>query len=123
MSKEMSNINYLRTAFLFVIVSLIISCSGDKKNETDTANGQLVYNKSCQTCHTAGIVGAARLDDIERWKISASKDSDELLQQVIAGYNGPNGVIPAMGACGDCSDQDIADAIAYMFLEAGVEIQ
>ena len=112
---------YLGLIFILMITILAFSyCTGNKKSITDLSNGLQVYNKSCYTCHAAGIAGAAKLSDTNRWQASAKKSQGVLLQQVIHGFNRTNGVLPARGSCGDCSNQDLSDAIAYMFSEAGI---
>lgn len=84
--------------------------------------GKEVYDKICFTCHDGGIAGAAKLDNTERWKESAEKGKEKLIAHVVDGYTGDYGVLPAMGSCMDCSEEEIKDAVEYMFHEAGVEL-
>ena len=86
-------------------------------------NGKVVYDKSCMACHMTGIAGAAALTDKARWTEVASKGLDGLSKSAINGFTGKHGVMPARGACADCSDEDIIDATAYMLNEAGVEVK
>ena len=74
-------------------------------------------------CHMTGIAGAAALTDKARWTKVASKGLDGLSKSAINGFTGEYGVMPAKGACADCSDTDILVATAYMLNEAGVEVK
>jgi cytochrome c5 len=84
--------------------------------------GKEVYDKICYTCHDGGIAGAAKLDDKARWEESAAKGKDQVIAHVVDGYTGEYGVLPAMGSCGDCSEEDIKAAVEFMFNEANVEL-
>lgn len=82
--------------------------------------GKEVYDKICYTCHKAGIAGAAKLDDKERWEESAAKGKEALYSTVKNGVTGDYGVMPAKGSCADCSDEELQAAVDYMLHEAGV---
>ena len=72
--------------------------------------GDQVYNGACAACHNSGAAGAPKLGDASGWTGRVDKGMDTLVRHVIDGYN----AMPAKGLCGDCSDQEIADAVAYM---------
>jgi len=72
--------------------------------------GDQVYNGACAACHNSGAAGAPKLGDASGWAGRVDKGMDTLVRHVIDGYN----AMPAKGLCGDCSDQEIADAVAYM---------
>jgi len=97
----------------------------EAKAETgaDLANGKAVYDKACVACHMTGIAGAAAITDKARWTKVASKGLDVLAKNALNGYTGDFGVMPAKGACADCSDTDIFDATAYILHEAGVKVK
>ena len=129
------------------------SCGGDKKTETtetttevkneeapktDAAeavdvstmtanleNGKKIYSKACIACHFTGVSGAPALKadkyKVEEWQSRADKGMAELFKNSIAGFN--NNLMPPKGTCMDCSDQDMFDAISYMYVEAKVEIK
>lgn len=119
-----------------VAVFLITSCGGGGSSQTETKkeakvekpkpnleNGKIVYEKSCIACHMAGVAGAAKLDDKPRWAESAAKGLDALQKTVIKGVaagEGKYGVMAPRGACTDCSDKDIFDAIGYILNQAGL---
>ncbi len=99
------------------------SNSGAAATGVNLENGKAVYDRSCMACHMTGIAGAAALTDKARWTEVASKGLDGLSKSAINGFTGEHGVMPAKGACADCSDTDIVDATAYMLNEAGVEVK
>lgn len=126
---------------------LMTSCGGDKKATTtetkpevktqeapkaETAeidvtkmtanmeNGKKVYSKACIACHFTGVSGAPALKEdkykLEDWQVRADKGMATLLKHSITGFN--NGVMPPKGTCMDCTEQDLFDAISYMYKEA-----
>lgn len=72
--------------------------------------GDQVYNGACAACHNSGAAGAPKLGDAAGWAGRVDKGMDTLVSHVINGYN----AMPAKGLCNDCSDQELADAVAYM---------
>ena len=87
----------------------------------DAAKGETVYNQVCMACHTSGVAGAAKLDDKARWEATATKGFDVVKANTINGFTGEHGVMPPKGGRVDLTDQDMVDAIAYMFKTAGVD--
>jgi cytochrome c5 len=78
------------------------------------ADGQKIYQGSCQACHVAGVADAPKLGDKDAWAPRIAKGNDALLSSVKNGLN----AMPPMGACMSCSDEELSAAIAYM-LEQG----
>ena len=79
-------------------------------------SGKDIYNGACAACHAAGILGAPKTQDAGDWSPRlADKGRDGVWKSAIAGIN----AMPPMGACGNCSDDDILAAIDYMI--EGVE--
>ena len=72
--------------------------------------GDQVYNAACAGCHVSGAAGAPKIGDAGAWAPRLDKGMDTLVKHVVKGYN----AMPARGLCTDCSDQEIADAVAYM---------
>jgi len=85
----------------------------------DLANGEAVYKKYCFACHDGGLAGAARHSDAQRWEESAAKGVPTLIKHVTEGYQGKYGVLPPMGTCMACSEQDIIDAVHYQLNMGG----
>lgn len=69
------------------------------------------YNKTCATCHIAGIAGAPKLGDLEAWGPRLEKGMDILYQSAI---NGMPPAMPAKGMCFSCSDDDLKALVDYM---------
>jgi len=78
--------------------------------QTAAADGQKIYQASCQACHVAGVAGAPKLGDKAAWAPRIAKGNDALLASVKGGLN----AMPPMGACMSCSDAELGAAIAYM---------
>lgn len=72
--------------------------------------GEQVYGGACAACHNSGAAGAPKLGDAAGWTGRVDKGMDTLVSHVVNGYN----AMPARGLCGDCSDQELADAVSYM---------
>ncbi|MFT6703271.1 MAG: cytochrome c5 [Pseudomonadales bacterium] len=73
--------------------------------------GKQIYDGACVACHTSGVLGAPKLQVAAEWQPRLDeKGFDQIWKNAISGIN----AMPAMGACGDCSDEDIKTAINYM---------
>ncbi len=76
----------------------------------DPAAGQAVYQQRCRLCHDRGMMGAPRLGDRAAWEDRLAKGEEALLQSVVRGLKG----MPPRGGCRSCTDEELADALAYM---------
>ncbi|HUT40043.1 MAG TPA: c-type cytochrome [Gammaproteobacteria bacterium] len=74
------------------------------------ADGQKIYQASCQACHVAGVAGAPKLGDKAAWAPRIAKGKDALLSSVKNGLN----AMPPKGTCMSCSDEDLRSAMEYM---------
>jgi cytochrome c5 len=73
--------------------------------------GEQIYNGACVACHAAGVLGAPKSQVAAEWQPRLDeKGFDQVWKNAVDGIN----AMPAMGACGDCSDDDIKTAINYM---------
>ncbi len=87
-------------------------------------NGKKIYDKVCTACHMTGVAGAPALKNKKRWEENAKLGMKKLVSIAIHGNpKGKYGVMPERGSCTDCSDDDLADAVAYMVKEAGVTVK
>lgn len=77
-------------------------------------SGEEVYQASCAACHNSGAAGAPRLGSGNWAERLDEKGMDTLVTHSIEGYN----AMPPRGACGDCSDEEIADAVQYIIDES-----
>jgi len=78
--------------------------------EGDAAAGEAVYNHVCKMCHGSGMMGSPKLGDRAAWSARIEKGASKLTQNAINGFN----KMPPRGNCKSCSDEDIANAVAYM---------
>ena len=69
------------------------------------------FNKSCATCHNAGIAGAPKLGDVAAWAPRIEKGLDTLYASTI---NGLPPAMPQKGMCFSCSDDELRALVDYM---------
>ena len=80
----------------------------------DLAAGEQIYNRSCLSCHAAGIAGAPKLGRKEDWTPRIAKGLDALVRSTVEGI--PPGM-PAKGLCLNCSEADLRNAVAWMIAQ------
>lgn len=74
-------------------------------------SGADIYNAACTACHAVGVLGAPKTQVAADWQPRLDeKGFDQVWKNAIVGIN----AMPAMGACGSCTDDDIKAAIEYM---------
>ena len=78
--------------------------------QTTSAEGQNIYQKSCQACHATGVAGAPKLGDKEAWAPRIAKGNDALLSSVTNGLK----AMPPKGTCMSCSEDELRAAVKYM---------
>ena len=69
------------------------------------------FNKSCATCHNAGVAGAPKFADAAAWAPRIEKGMDTLYASTI---NGLPPAMPQKGMCFSCSDDDLRALVDYM---------
>ena len=112
---------------IIVLLLLFTSCYKIEENKEPTDltflkthtpnidNGKNIFNQSCITCHLYGTGGATILNDKKSWnKILGNKDKKTIYLNVLNGFLGEKGPMPSKGACINCSDTDLLDAIEYI---------
>jgi len=97
-----------------MLVLLLMGMTGSNVfAEEEPRSGQVIYDVSCKVCHDQGVAGAPKVGD-EQWVMRlANKGMQGLVDSVKNGLN----VMPPMGMCGDCSEQEIINAIQLMLPE------
>ncbi|MHB1949906.1 MAG: c-type cytochrome [Acidiferrobacteraceae bacterium] len=78
------------------------------------AKGKQVFEGTCFACHATGVAGAPKLGDKRAWAHHLAKGDKVLLAHAENGFTGHTGTMPARGGNPSLTNQDIADAIAYM---------
>jgi cytochrome c5 len=86
--------------------------AADKAADTQTASadGQKIYQTSCQACHATGAAGAPKLGDKDAWAPRIAKGNDALLSSVKNGLK----AMPPKGTCMSCSEDELRAAMEYM---------
>lgn len=73
------------------------------------AGGDIV-NQFCIACHGTGMANAPKVADADAWGKIMEPGMDVVLASAKKGKN----VMPAMGLCMDCSDDELVSAINYL---------
>ncbi|ASQ91383.1 cytochrome C [Prosthecochloris sp. GSB1] len=90
------------------------------ESQHDLAKGKEIYDANCAACHAEGIMKAPKTGDVEAWTARIEQGMDTLVKKSIEGYNA-EGMMPAKGGNPDLSDQEVADAVAYMVAESSAK--
>ena len=69
-----------------------------------------IYNKHCFACHATGV-SEAPLVGADTWQPRLEKGMEILLENTRKGFNV---VMPPMGTCMDCTDDEFIETIEYM---------
>lgn len=72
--------------------------------------GEQVYQGACFACHATGALDAPKKGDAAAWKPRLAQGMETLHKHAIEGIRS----MPPRGTCGDCSDDDILNAIKFM---------
>lgn len=91
------------------------SGGGSGGDSADAAPGEVVYLRSCYSCHASGAAGAPRTGDAQAWAERSERGWDALMASTLDGMRG----MPARGLCRQCSDDDLALALGYMLQRSG----
>lgn len=75
------------------------------------ANVESNFNKSCATCHNAGIAGAPKFADAAAWAPRVEKGMEALYASTIDGLPP---AMPQKGMCFSCSDDELRALVDYM---------
>ncbi len=73
-------------------------------------SGSDVFGTYCTACHGTGAMGAPKTGDTAAWDARLAKGFDKTLANAINGLN----MMPPKGTCGDCSDEELSNAIKHM---------
>ena len=81
--------------------------------------GEEVYNAVCASCHTAGALGAPKLNSRGDWGSRIAQGYNKLIDHAINGIR----QMPPRGGDPDISDIEIARTVAYMANSAGASFK
>lgn len=81
----------------------------------DPTKGKLVYDANCASCHATGVAGAPKAGDKAAWSARLGQGYAGLYDNALKGIRG----MPAKGGNADLPDADLANAVGYLFAEAG----
>ena len=81
----------------------------------DPAKGKAVYEANCAACHATGVAGAPKAGDKAAWSARIGQGFDGLYHSALNGKN----AMPAKGGNADLPEADLANAVAYLLVEAG----
>lgn len=87
-----------------------ITTADDSGEPAAPRSGEAVYTASCSVCHGTGVAGAPIKGNAEQWASHVAKGRDTLIKHALEGFN----AMPARGACGNCSDEEVTNAVDYM---------
>lgn len=90
----------------FIISGVLLGLSG----AAAAADGQQIYQTTCQACHATGVAGAPKLGDKEAWAPRIAQGMDTLLAHATDGIR----AMPPKGTCTACTEADLKAAIEYM---------
>ena len=96
-----------------MVVAACVFSSGVSLAEGDAKAGEAVYNRACKMCHGTGMARAPKTGDETAWEARVARGTEELTKNAIKGVR----AMPPRGGCGSCSNEDIANAVAYMLAQ------
>lgn len=82
---------------------------------SDPIKGKVVYEANCAACHAAGVAGAPKAGDKAAWAQRIAQGYPTLYEHSLKGIRG----MPAKGGNADLPEADLANAVGYLFAEAG----
>ncbi len=90
----------------------------DKSIVKVARSGEAVYTAVCTSCHTAGTLGAPKIDDTAAWAPRVEKGLDGLMKNAVNGINS----MPARGGDPTITDEELTNAIIYITGKAGHDL-
>lgn len=87
--------------------------ASEAAGSADLAMGKKVYDTACFACHNTGVAGAPKLGDKAAWGPRIQAGAASLLANAMNGKGG----MPPKGGAMHLSENEIANAVAYMVSE------
>lgn len=76
-----------------------------------TRSGEQIVKAQCAKCHQTGVGGAPRIGNQADWIPHLKEGIDAVVRSAIRGHGG----MPARGGMADLTDQEMRNAVIYMF--------
>jgi cytochrome c5 len=73
-------------------------------------DGKAVFEKNCNACHAAGVMGAPKVGDRGDWAPRIAQGTNTLYEHAIKGIRG----MPAKGGNASLSDDEVKAAVDYV---------
>ena len=87
----------------------------DKSIVKAARTGEAVFTAVCTSCHSAGVLGAPKIDDKAAWTPRVQQGLDGLVKNAVNGIRS----MPARGGDPTLTDEEITNAVVYMTGKAG----
>ena len=84
--------------------------AAEKAAAAGPRTAEAIVNSFCIACHGTGMANAHKVGDAAAWGPVMEPGMDVVLASAKKG----KGVMPAMGLCLDCSDEELVSAINYL---------
>lgn len=81
----------------------------------DPAKGKAVFEANCAVCHATGVAGAPKVGDKAAWGDRIKQGYPTLFNHALNGIR----AMPAKGGNAGLADADLANAVGYLFTQAG----
>ncbi len=73
-------------------------------------SGQQIYDQYCFACHATGVGDAPLFGILEQWQPRIDKGLEVLVATSLEGLK----LMPPMGSCMSCSEDEMRDAVQYI---------
>ena len=109
---------WVRRALVLVAVAFGVVVQYEAGAQTSARrdrNGKEVTEAVCAECHATGVKGAPRIGERADWSVRLSHGIDNAVNRAIRGHGG----MPARGGKAELTDNEVKNAIIYMFNPGG----
>ena len=90
------------------------TCGGGARASSSTGggglSGQQIYDQYCSVCHATGVGDAPLFGNLEQWQPRIDKGLEVLVTTSLEGLK----LMPPMGSCMSCSEDEMRDAVQYI---------
>lgn len=108
----------LRAAVCNVLLAAVPVSADPELERFDLEEGREVYGVACMICHEGGAAGAPEVGDEPAWAGRIDQGMEVLIRRSLEGYRGDKGFMPPRGGYSSLTDEEVANAVAYMVSES-----